>query len=289
MWGYLLPAVHAIREIQSRTRDAADDEYVFVSCGPVMDVKTEELARLLGVRHSIVQDERHAAGPETIVVTVARWDIFLSQYAPYVGLPWGRAVARILRDVVAHRSVPPFIRSSRATIRAIVQVRDAVLRLLPTAEPSSSRRDASCYCLLKRSAQPEYYAPGVGQAKNPTYGTGRRSLVGLDAAASALSQPSHRVAVFEPGIHTLPDQIRTFRDCRGVIAIRGAELANIAWLDTGSKVIVINAGTFRLSAPPARGLAHLLGLRYLEIDWGHDPYPELTSDLVERIRRLIDS
>ena len=288
MWGYLLPAVHAILEIRSGARGkAGENEYVFASCGPVMDARTEEMARLLGVPHSIVRDERCASGPETSVVTVARWDVFLWQYAAYVGLPWGRAAARMLRDAFVDRSVPALVRSRRHVASAIARVREAVLQLVTAPERSPAEHDASCYYLLKRSAQPDYYAPGVGQATNPTYGTGRRSLVGLEAAARVLSQPSHRVAVFEPGSHTLADQIRAFRDCRGVIGIRGAELANIVWLDATSKVVVVNAGTFHLPAPPARGLAHLLGLRYAEIDWGDDPYPELTSELVERIRGLI--
>jgi hypothetical protein len=291
MWGYLLPAVHAILEIRFRERgEAEENEYVFVSCGPIMDVKTEEMARLLGVQHSFVQDERHASGPETTVVTVARWDLFLWQYAAYVGLPWRRAVVRLLREAIGDRSVLPVARSRRSIARAIVQVRDATLRVLPGPRSSSSDHDPSpYYLLLKRSAQPAYYAPGLGQAKNPTYGTGRRSLVGIEAAATALSQASRRVAVFEPGIHTLAEQIRTFHESRGVIGIRGAELANIVWLDAPSRVIVVNAGTFQLPAPPARGLAHLLGLRYAEIDWGDDPYPELTSDLVERIQGLLDT
>jgi len=290
MWGYLLPAVHAILEIRSRGRGETDEnEYVFVSCGPVMDVKTEEMARLLGVQHSIVQDERHASGPETTVVTVARWDLFLRQYASYIALPWRRAVVGLLREAVGRHSALPFARSRRSISRAIVQVREAVLRLLPAPRRSSSDHDSSSYYLLKRSAEPAYYAPGDGQAENPTYGTGRRSLVGLDSAARALSRPSCRVAVFEPGIHTLAEQIRTFRESRGIIGIRGAELANIVWLDAPSRVIVVNAGTFQLPAPPARGLAHLLGLRYAEIDWGDDPYPELASDLVARIQNLLDT
>jgi capsular polysaccharide biosynthesis protein len=105
----------------------------------------------------------------------------------------------------------------------------------------------------------------------------------------ALTQESHRVDVFEPGAHTLEEQIRAFASCRGIIAIRGAELANIVWLSPTSKVIVINAGQFRLSQPPARGLARLLGISYAEIELGEECYPALDDALIERIRAHIEN
>src|SRR5438093_24212 len=140
-----------------------------------------------------------------------------------------------------------------------------------------------------KTAELAGYAPEGGRAERRTYGTSRRSLLGIEEAAVALSRQSHRVAVFEPGRHTLAEQIRTFRNCKGIIAIRGAELANIVWMNPTSKVIVINAGKFHLSAPPAWGLAKLLGIRYIEIDWGEDPYPRLGNELVQRISNHLAS
>src|SRR5262245_48521827 len=59
MWGYLLPAASAIIDMQAgASTDRVRDEFVFSSCGPVMDAKTAEMARLLGIESSIVHDER---------------------------------------------------------------------------------------------------------------------------------------------------------------------------------------------------------------------------------------
>src|SRR5438552_3591169 len=84
MWGYLLPAAHAIIHLQSHTvPHQPQDEFIFGSCGPVMDTKTAEMARLLGVEYSIVQDEREARTPGTTTIVVRRWDSFICDYATY--------------------------------------------------------------------------------------------------------------------------------------------------------------------------------------------------------------
>jgi hypothetical protein len=191
---------------------------------------------------------------------------------------------RLLRQAVSYRSIPPILWSKGRVVREIQLVRDTVLaRVGPREAGTPSGGDVASYYILKRSQEPAFYALEGGGAQRPTYGTSRRSLVGIEEAAVALSRQSQRVAVFEPGRHTLAAQIRTFRGCKGIVAIRGAELANIVWMDPGSKVIVINAGRFHLSAPPAQALAKLLGLEYVEIDCGDDPYPPLRDDLISRI------
>jgi len=287
MWGYLLPAVHEIIKLQShRPAHSAEDEaeFIFTSCGPVMDAKTAEMARLLGVEYSIVQDEREARQPETTNIVVPRWDFFMHEYAVYSSLHLAAATRRLLRQAMKHSYIPPILCWKRRVVQNIQHLRHTILAKVPPRDEAVSCGDvAPCYYILKRSEEPAFYAPDHGRAKRHTYGTSRRSLLGIEEAAVALSRHSHKVAVFEPGRHTLAEQIRTFRDCKGIIAIRGAELANIIWLNPTSKVIVINAGKFLFSSPPPRGLAHLLGISYVEIDWGDDPYPKLCHDLIERI------
>jgi hypothetical protein len=291
MWGYLLPAAHAIIDMQAgASADRVRSEFVFTSCGPVMDAKTAEMARLLGIECSIVQDEREGRRPGTITVPVQRWDSFLCDYSRSSGLPRRAVALGALRQAAHQRSIPPVIWSRRRIVQEIRRLRRVVLATVPGRdEAGACGEDARCYYILKRSEQPPYYAPGRGGARTPTYGTSRRSLLGIEGAAVALSRESHRVEVFEPGRHTLAEQIRAFRSCRGIIAIRGAELANIVWLGATSKVIVINAGKFQLPAPPARGLAKLLGIDYAEIELGEDCYPALTDELIERIRAHIET
>src|SRR5947199_6755011 len=82
MWGYLLPAAHAIIHLQSHTvPHQPKDEFIFGSCGPVMDTKTAEMARLLGVGYSPAQDQRQARTPATTTTVVGRWDPCISETA----------------------------------------------------------------------------------------------------------------------------------------------------------------------------------------------------------------
>ena len=282
LWGYLLPSVHAVIDIERET--PVEKEFVFVSCGPVMDAKTAEMAQLLGIGYSIVQDEREARDTGASSIVVRRWDSFICDYATYSRLHPAAAILRLLRQSFDYRSIPPILWSKRTVVEQIENVRRTVLSKLAPIPPG----DDAPYYILKRSEEPAFYAPDRGRATRPRYGISRRSLVGIDEAAVALSRPSRRVAVFEPGRHTLAEQIRTFRRCRGIIAIRGAELANIVWLHPTSRVIVINAGKFHLAAPPPWGLARLLGIPYLEIEGGEDPYPQLTDDLLARISEHMD-
>ena len=291
LWGYLLPAAHDIIELQSDCLShPLENEFIFVSCGPVMDTKTAEMAGFLGVEYSIVRDEREARKPGTTNLVVRRWDSYICDYAGYSRLRLGAATLRLLRQAVKYRSIPPILWSKPRVVREIQHVRHTILaKVPPRDEATPFGDDPPCYYILKRSEEPAFYAPEGGRAERRTYGTSRRSLLGIEEAAVALSRQSHRVAVFEPGRHTLAEQIRTFRNCKGIIAIRGAELANIVWMNPTSKVIVINAGKFHLSAPPAWGLAKLLGIRYIEIDWGEDPYPRLGNELVQRISNHLAS
>jgi hypothetical protein len=291
MWGYLLPAAYAIVDMQARaSADRGRDEFVFTSCGPVMDAKTAEMARLLRIESSIVHDEREGRRPGTITVPVQRWDSFLCEYSASSRLPRRAAAFRTLRQAARQRGLPPAVWSRRRIVGEIQHLRQVVLDGVRARDHGASSGEAAPgYYILKRSEEPSYYSPARGRARTPTYGTSRRSLLGIDRAAAALSRESRSVGVFEPGRHTLTEQIRAFRGCRGIIAIRGAELANIVWLNAASKVIVINAGRFHLPAPPARGLAELLGIDYAEIDLGEECYPALTDELIERIRAHIEN
>src|SRR5262249_14024358 len=100
MWGYLLPAASAIIDMQAgASTDRVRGEFVFSSCGPVMDAKTAAMARLLGIESSIVRDERESHRPGTVSVPVPRWDAFLCEYSAYSGLPRRAAALKVVRQV----------------------------------------------------------------------------------------------------------------------------------------------------------------------------------------------
>ena len=118
MWGYLLPAAHEILDVQSYPLSyPCRNEFIFSSSGPVMDTKTAEMARLLGVEYSIVQDEREAREPGTTIIVVRRWDSFLCDYATYSRLHLAAAARRLLRQAVTLRSIPPILWSQVRLVR----------------------------------------------------------------------------------------------------------------------------------------------------------------------------
>src|SRR5690242_1545066 len=94
--GYLLPAVHVILD----DRSSREDEFIFVSCGPMMDEKTVEMARLLGIRYGIVPHEDAGRILGTTRVTVPRWDSFVCSRATYSTLDPGTAVLKLLHEAV---------------------------------------------------------------------------------------------------------------------------------------------------------------------------------------------
>jgi hypothetical protein len=120
------------------------------------------------------------------------------------------------------------------------------------------------YRLLVRSAPHPFYDPRGG-AQNAGYGTGRRSLTGIERCVEVLRREGIDASTYEPGAHDVFCQARTFAAARGIIAIRGAEFANAFWMKPDALLVMVNHEPG--GSPPQRGLAKLLGLvHYTEID-----------------------
>lgn len=115
---------------------------------------------------------------------------------------------------------------------------------------SASGCEASENLLIKRSPPPAYYLSSDAEIRG--YGTSRRSIVNLSEVSDYLSRRGIPHAVYEPGVHCLGCQISVFTAARRIIAVRGAELANVIWAGPGVQLRVIDP------TPPALTLAHLL-------------------------------
>ena len=72
------------------------------------------------------------------------------------------------------------------------------------------------------------------------YGFARRALNGIPEAVEVLSKSGEDFFIYNPGADSYLDQIWSYSAARNVIAIRGAELANVLWMNPGSKVIEID-------------------------------------------------
>ncbi|MEO0361186.1 MAG: glycosyltransferase 61 family protein [Pseudomonadota bacterium] len=258
MWGFLLPALHRLTSTGAAGGAAA------MSCGPVMDAVTAEAFGLLGLEVEI-RDEPPGEG----AILLPRWDAALRRNCPYF-TPAPSAAARLRRALGAAAYAlrdPGF--APRPGELALIRRRIAAFAptLLRAAEASvgdASRFDGRIL-LLKRAAMRNYYAEGGGAA-NKGYGAGRRSLLGVDEAAEALRAAGMPAVVFVPGEADFATQIVAFNRAAGLVAIRGAELANMVWMRRGARALVFAPRRMMEENPPIPTLvAQMAAVRYREV------------------------
>lgn len=136
-------------------------------------------------------------------------------------------------------------------------------RFLATASEQSPITSNGEWLLLQRSAEHDFYQQG-GEAEFPHYGTGRRSIANLEELSEKLAKAGIPIRLYEPGAADLLDQISTFNRSQGVIAIRGAELANIMWMRPGQKVVMV-ATPVQEETHVSWNLAHLFGVDFYRL------------------------
>ena len=147
------------------------------------------------------------------------------------------------------------------------------------ADPAPDQMDPRPWLLLKRSDEPAFYGP-EGSADKSHYGVGRRAIANLAELTDDLRHGGLPVQTYEPGRDTLVQQIRTFHRADGVIAIRGAEFANVAWMRRGSAAIMLATPKKRPNHY-ASGLAGARGVRFKLISVASN-YPEVSAATVRR-------
>lgn len=214
--GYALPVIeYALRTLPTARRNRT---FLLRSCGPVMDRVMDEILNTFDVPYEITA-ESDTRFTSAHAVRIPRWDLplFLGSEGGQAGSA-GRLEAETLHP----------LREIRARI---------VERAL--AEADGPNRYERKILLLKRSEEPEFYRAG-GSAEFAGYGVGRRSLSGQGWLKAELEASGHAAEIYEPGAHSFFDQVRAFHACRGIVAIRGAELANMLWMPPGAFCVVFN-------------------------------------------------
>lgn len=243
MWGYLMPALGMILEEQDR-----GSSFWFESCGPLMDGKTRELCEWLQVPFRIGIEGERPTDPEAVDPRlVPRWDL------------WFRERWRV--------RVPLTMRLRRRGLRVpILDDIDRVVRFLhrragcPGDDVIDACASTHSWLLLRRSEEPSFYRLD-GAATKPGYGVGRRAIANFEALAADLERSGLPVQIYEPGQDSLPNQIRRFAGAAGIIAIRGAEFANLAWMRPGSTALMLLTPV-RRENNAAENLATSRGIRF---------------------------
>ena len=279
LWGYLLPALHVIHT----ATDTESSRYLFRSCGPVMDALTSEVMHLFKYPFRIVSSPSNEDANGTTRLLIPRWDLGLYR-APLLtqDTVTSSHFLRMREELKQHKALRNALEATTYMAdlaAAIAHVKSVVIeKVNAVALDTDLATYAGCYLILARSPEPEFYARG-GEAEIPLYGTSRRALLGIKEAARHLRQKYIPIRAFEPGKYSLTAQIKVFQRCRGVIGIRGAEFANMIWMQPRSQVLLIEPGCMNWPSVH-KTLADILELNYLEIEDHQGPYPVLQPEMV---------
>jgi len=286
MWGYLLPAVNLIinDEESKLSVSATRNKYFFRSCGPIMDILLNEFLLFHNINYEIInRDSVNLFDCSRIFVP--RWDVWLINLKKHKNI---RSLARhgkITPNVRGFRNLMIGINVSlfpRQFLSSISRLRNRVYSKIDFDSSAIFNKFLGKYLLIKRSSQPDYYKRG-GNAEIPTYGSNRRKLMGIDEAANELQKNNIPVEVFQPGDHSLEDQILAFKACDGVIGIMGAEFSNLIWMEPNKKVVIFTPKPILDTPPVFKTLAKFMGQIYFEIIPSHHcDNVEIDSEIVIR-------
>ncbi|MBN2281851.1 MAG: glycosyltransferase family 61 protein [Candidatus Marinimicrobia bacterium] len=267
MWGYLLPAIVEICKHQENQR--IFEHYYFHSCGPLMDQISHNLLSLFHINYLIL-DKKTFKDQKALFKRVPRWDVWAKKNKPTrkekssLSKIANRIHYRLMRLLLLDT------RKNSVYIQDIQQARKEVIKKIR----STHKSDLTCKnIILKRSESPNYYKKG-GPAEYHHFGTAIRSLSGIEKTIDNLKNHNFIFESYEPGIHPIDHQINSFAEACTVIGIRGAEYANMIWMQPGSKIIMIKPKEM----PPSvqKEIAEILQIRYFEIET-EENYPDLSK------------
>jgi len=238
IFGYLLPLTELLSNLKFESKEknhSNDPKALIVSCGPLMDRILHEVLPYIYSNYEIVTEEKIRQQYNFLEsVIVPRWDKL------------------------------DFVQIKKRLHHSISRIAESL--------PLKSCCDVPGHLqgkilIIKRTSQPKFYRRS-GEARIRGYGTRRRSLINIKRSAMRLNNKGFPVDIYEPGIHSLGCQIKTFRNASGIIGIRGAEFANIIWAMPGIPVIMVNPATYKYP-PPQRNLTQVMGMEYHEL---HSPF-----------------
>ena len=274
MLAYLLPSIHFFFKNLKKgiTKNNIGIFLEFEDCGPLMNPVIKELTELLDIPNEIINKQINSFDE---IVYVPRWDKELRDSFFFIfhhnkKFIFNKIILiRLIKEVVFKFDLG----SIRFKFREdLLFTRKIILQRLNNLE----RPDNPTYLLLDRSDNHSYYT-----TKGETYGKARRGLLNLEEGFNDLIKKGVPVNIIQPGSHSILYQIEAFNQSKGVIGIRGAEFANLIWLEPGSKVVVLSKA---ILIPHLRNYAALLGLK-LVVKGRDTDYPNMLDYNFKEILR----
>jgi hypothetical protein len=104
----------------------------------------------------------------------------------------------------------------------------------------------------------------------------QRSLVDAETLARDLSDLGLPSVAYEPGAHSVTCQAATFGQAVGIVGVRGAEFANLIWMQPGSSVLILETPMPHPWGSPHPLMASLLGL-HLAVRTSDSPETRITA------------
>jgi len=240
-----------------------------------------EILSLYNYNYEII--EKNTSGLEAAfseVIVIPRWEVQTYEYAKKEDIQFTSTYLKIISTKML--LYIPLLKNRKIKtdfLSSILNVRANSLRKIDKSFTTPKNNEfLNNYLILKRSSQPRYYDKGGG-AEIPTYGTARREVIGIEKTVQDLRENNISIKIYEPGKHTLIEQINIFRNCKGIVGIRGAEFANLIWMKPKRKVILIHPIDM-LRHPAERVLSKYLGHNYFEITTKEGNFPTLDTNLI---------
>ncbi len=156
--------------------------------------------------------------------------------------------------------------------------------------PNDQLQNKTDWLIIKRSPPPK--ALDQEKGKNARwfegYGTERRELKGIDEAVDQLLNLGYTVKTSATGELGLFQQVKIFADSKYIIGVRGAEFANIFWMDKGSEVYLFMSASFQNDSIQ-RKLAAACSLSYLELPHEGAISPSLDVSKIIQAKKPLNS
>jgi len=278
LWGYLLPSISKL--IKKDLVNGQTQPPVFDSHGPIMDGVLRDYMSILNLEYRVLLPEERISGGQVIEHFASRWDVLqFSMMWPYLKqLPVWPEPSRQQRwrtgvQVLRQRKFQALFSgiASKQLRNDFVELKHVILRAI---DQKGQRSNLNSPLLILDRSTTANESSDQNCRFTRKYGTASRSLRGVDITIKKLRVLGHEVDRFEAGAVSQAEQISRFSTARGVIAIRGSDLANMLWLQPGSKLIVLR--------PQKKLSTHLYGMaRLLRLDMHEFTCAEMHPDLMQ--------
>lgn len=282
MWGYCMPAINEIIKREAIPCSGEQrHEYRLLSGEQELNSIFIDIFHRLKIDIEFV--EKEVRDKDINEIMIPRWDLYLIYEAALMNMNLWLLVKNIVKEVIIFRRIPRTF-NFRFQRKEIIRTRNLILKHCLSEGHQKNKlhpNDGGINYILERSTHK------VDDPKKGNSPKDRRSLLNVGEVISKLEEKSIAVKSYDSGSDHIVRQIQKFNKADVVIAIRGGELANVAWMKEGAKVIVFDPFNQNNNPSLSMPLAKLFKVDYISFREGICAHHSLSSDVIDRIVNLI--